>query len=61
MRFRLRGEGDEITENDVMDVAGVVPEAAVNNLITTCHSNSFDKVQEVHLNNMDFWAACLFS
>mmetsp|Transcript_90293 Transcript_90293/g.125460 ORF Transcript_90293/g.125460 Transcript_90293/m.125460 type:complete len:104 (-) Transcript_90293:80-391(-) len=28
-----------------MDVAGVIPEAIINNLITCCHSNSFDKVQ----------------
>ena len=47
MCHRLRGAEDEITENDVMDVAGVVPEADVNNLITMCHSNSFDKVQAV--------------
>lgn len=30
-----------------MDVAGVLPEAIINNLITCCHANSFDKVQQV--------------
>mmetsp|Transcript_3561 Transcript_3561/g.8800 ORF Transcript_3561/g.8800 Transcript_3561/m.8800 type:complete len:359 (-) Transcript_3561:29-1105(-) len=43
---RLRGEGEPITEEDVMDVAGVLPEAAINDLITRCHTNSFEKVQE---------------
>lgn len=45
--FRLRGEGEEITVEDVMDVAGVLPEPIINDLITQCHSNSFDKVQQV--------------
>jgi len=43
---RLRGDDEEITELDVMEVAGVVPEAVINNLITCCHGNAFDKVQQ---------------
>lgn len=40
---RLNG-GGKITEQDVTDAAGTVPASVVENLIATCHNNSYKKM-----------------
>lgn len=43
--FRVRGS-DEITEADIAEISGVLPGNAVDGLLETCRSNSYEKVQE---------------
>ncbi|XP_071949682.1 replication factor C subunit 4-like [Antedon mediterranea] len=42
---RLKGE-EGITEDDIQEIAGSVPVSVVSDLIKTCHSNSFEKLDD---------------
>eukprot|EP00040_Diaphanoeca_grandis_P029084 m.169367 g.169367 ORF g.169367 m.169367 type:complete len:351 (-) comp31563_c0_seq2:359-1411(-) len=47
--FRLKG-GEPIEVCDVEDAAGIVPTAAVNDLVATCHRNSYEEMQTCVIN-----------
>nr|CAB3265537.1 replication factor C subunit 4-like [Phallusia mammillata] len=41
---RLKGE-EGISRNDVLEITGVVPDEIISSLISSCRSNSYEKVQ----------------
>ncbi|XP_014788076.1 replication factor C subunit 4 [Octopus bimaculoides] len=40
---RLKGE-EQITKQDILEVAGIVPEDVIRNILDVCHSDSYDKL-----------------
>lgn len=49
---RLTG-GKEISEDVITDIAGVIPAATIEGIVTACHSGSFDKLEAVVKNLID--------
>lgn len=41
---RLKAE-DTITQADIYEIAGVIPDDVIDDLLTVCHSNSYEKLQ----------------
>ncbi|XP_041358628.1 replication factor C subunit 4-like isoform X2 [Gigantopelta aegis] len=43
--FRLKGE-ENITENDISEIAGVCPEKVIHRVLKVCQSDSYDKLDK---------------
>ncbi|XP_022341885.2 replication factor C subunit 4-like [Crassostrea virginica] len=43
---RLKGQ-EEVTKEDVYEIAGVIQEDTITNLIKVCHSNSYEKLEKM--------------
>ena len=49
---RLKVAGEAITQHDVYEIAGVIPDEVIQDLIKVCHSDSYEKLEAAVKNIM---------